>query len=268
MNGTWMGTIDGTNKGSISLVLSEQGGKISGLILVNDIKFQSVSAKVEVAVSRDGKSLTGRTFEFQPIAEGNPTKGTISAEILENGLELKGEWKTDIGTQGAFVAFKRIEDQDSKPAAPTAFISKPVNLPPCRLGVNELAGLLSLLMKDIAPDVQPSFTVNYRGSTYFKTSIKAFTEDRALPRRMNDLAITINELNSNKGYKVVNVSFKQFDNNTLSVSDDDSTWANGRAREIEDYVTQHKSVSTEFFSKYGGNLNGIIFLISAGVPRL
>ncbi len=183
MNGTWMGTIDGTNKGSISLMLSEQAGRLSGLILVNDIKFQPVSAKVEVTVSRDGKTLTGRTFEFQPAIEGNPTRGTISAEILENGLELRGEWKTDIGTQGAFVAFKRVED--SKPPAPTAFISKPANLPPCRLGVNELAGLLSLMMKDIAPDVQPAFTVNYRGSTYFKTSIKAFTEDRALPRKMN-----------------------------------------------------------------------------------
>lgn len=154
MEGKWIGIVEGTNKGDIALTLSEKDGKLSGFVFVNDIKFQSVAAKIDAAISRDGKTLTGRATEFQPVSESNPKTGTLEAEILEDGLELKGKWKTDIGTEGNFLAFKRIGEQNSQQTAPTAFISKPVNLPPCRLGVNKLAGLLGLMMKDIAFGVE------------------------------------------------------------------------------------------------------------------
>jgi hypothetical protein len=143
---------------------------------------------------------------------------------------------------------------------PTAFLSKPITLSACKLDARELAGLILLMIKDIDPSVQPTFTVNYRGSSFLKVGIDAFIKDTALPRIINSMLISVNEYNMGKGYKVVNINFNPTEGNTAYVSGNSDTWVNGRAAEIEDYINRYKSKTNFIFSKFGPVINSIIFL--------
>ena len=75
------------------------------------------------------------------------------------------------------------------------------------------------------------------------------------------MSITVNEANYSKGYKVINLNFKPVEGNTLQVSGDNSTWVNGRAAEIEDYVSRYSNKVSMLFTKHGPNFNSLIFLI-------
>lgn len=256
MKGKWIGIIDGTNKGQCILDLQEKEGKTEGSFFLHDIKFQNLNGKLELEI-RNNK-FTGKVFDFLPNTEGNPRSADLKGDIGESGDEIKGEWSTDIGTKGTLHLFKHKEAFVNP--VPTAFISKPFKLPACKMDARELGGLLALMMRDIAPNVQPTFVINYRGSSFFKMGLDAFIKDTALPRIINDMTISFNEPSAQSGYKVVNLNFKPSDDNNASISGDNPTWVNGRAAEIEDYVSRYKSKSTVFFTKYGPIINSIIFL--------
>jgi hypothetical protein len=257
MKGKWIGIIDGTNKGQCVLDLQEKEGKTEGSFFLHDIKYQNLNGKLELEI-KDNK-FTGKVFDFTPNTEGNPKSASLKGEIGESGEEIKGEWSTDVGTKGTLHLFKHKEEVFLSPV-PTAFISKPFKLPACKMDARELGGLLALMMKDIAPNVQPTFVINYRGSSFFKMGLEAFIKDTALPRIINDMTISFNEPNTQSGYKVVNLNFKPSEDNNASISGDNPTWVNGRAAEIQDYVSRYKSKSTVFFTKYGPIINSIIFL--------
>jgi hypothetical protein len=265
MQGKWIGIIDGTNKGQCVLDLQEKDGKTQGVFFIHDIKYQNLNAKIELEIKNN--KFTGRAFDFMPRIEGNPTSANIKGEIAEAEEEIKGEWNTDIDTKGTLHLFKHKESFVNP--APTAFISKPVKLPACKLDARELGGLLALMMRDIEPSVQPTFTINYRGSSFFKVGLDAFIKDTALPRIINDMTIAFNEYNTQKGYKIVTLNFKPTDENNAFVSGDNPTWVNGRATEIEDYINRFKSKSSIIFTKYGNVINSIIFLsVLVALPSL
>ena len=256
MIGKYIGIIDGTNKGQCVLEFYEKNGKTDGLIFIYDIKYQNLNAKVDIEI--EGNKFLGKAHDFKPDTESNPKIAEIKGKFFEDGEEIKGEWKTDIETEGSFHLFKHREAFVNP--VPTAFLSKPINLPACKLDARELAGLLLLIIKDMDSSVQPTFTVNYRGSSFFKVGINAFINDTAIPKIINDMVISVNEYNTAKGYKIVNLNFKPTDGSSAYVSGDNPTWVNGRAAEIEDYIKRYKSKSNIIFTKFGPVINSIIFL--------
>lgn len=256
MKGKWIGIIDGTNKGQCILELQEKYGKTEGAVFIYDIKYRSLNAKIEIELK--DKKFTGRAYDFKPNSDGSPKEATIKGEILEEGEEINGEWSTDIASKGNMHLFKHKENFVNP--MPTAFLSKPINLPACKLDAREFAGLILLIIKDINLGVQPTFTVNYRGASFFKVGIDAFIKDTAIPRIINNMQISVNEYNLGKGYKIVNLNFNPIDGNSAYVSGDNDTWVNGRATEIEDYIKRYQSKTNVVFTKFGPVTNSIIFL--------
>ena len=257
MIGKYIGVIDGTNKGQCVLNLQEQNGRTEGFIFIYDIKYPTLNAKVELEIKDN--IFHGRAHDFKPELQDNPKTAKIHGEISENGEEIKGEWETDVETEGKFHLFRHKETSVSP--TPTAFVYKPIKLPACKLGIKEFAGLLMLMMKDIEPSVQPTFAVNYRGSSFLRVGIDAFVKDRTIPRIINDMSVAINEHNIQKGYKVVNLNFKPTEDSNANVSGENPTWVNGRTAEIQDYIDRYKSKSNIIFTKFGPIVNGILFLM-------
>src|SRR3989339_1713040 len=150
----YIGIIEGTNKGHCVLSVDRVDGKIQGNLFIHDIHNQNLNAKIDFV--EKGNTFQAKAYDFNPDTEGNPKTAELTGQIMEDGKEMFGEWKTDIKTEGTFRLFKHEEDLPVQASLPKAFLSKTVNLPACKLGINELAGLLMLIKQDVNQEVQPS----------------------------------------------------------------------------------------------------------------
>ncbi len=102
---SWTGIISGTNRGLVFLnfEISEEN-KIVGTLRFFDAEGITLSGKVEGSIK--GNVLEAKLFDFSPRQEGVPTEGTIILTISEDQKEMKGQWRTNIDTQGDCVLYK------------------------------------------------------------------------------------------------------------------------------------------------------------------
>ena len=85
--------------------------------------------------------------------------------------------------------------------------------------------------------------------------------DPSIPAVVYDLLISANEFVANLGSKVVTVTFKKHEPNTLFVSDYDRIWVEGKAAEIKEFLRDRESKAARFLRTHGPNLNSLIFLL-------
>ncbi len=102
---SWTGIISGTNRGLVFLnfEISEEN-KIVGTLRFFDAEGITLSGKVEGSIK--GNVLEAKLFDVSPRQEGVPTEGTIILTISEDQIEMKGQWRTNIDTQGDCVLYK------------------------------------------------------------------------------------------------------------------------------------------------------------------
>lgn len=104
LSGTWAGTISGTNVGSFTLELKQQDGQISGILRLTDFNFGQFiyDCTGNIDDNRIQLHITPRAFpEAAQVSAGEVT-GTIQPDG-----SLTGNWTTEQGTAGTFLAFKR-----------------------------------------------------------------------------------------------------------------------------------------------------------------
>ncbi len=117
MWGQWIGQIEGTNTGLVSLSI-DRDSPFAGRIVVGDTSPAISSFHAKTTVKQDGNQITAKLTDFTPITLQNfpsrehslpylPKKGQFTGK-LEGNL-LRGDWKTDIKTEGKFILFNKEE---------------------------------------------------------------------------------------------------------------------------------------------------------------
>jgi hypothetical protein len=130
MWGQWIGQFNGTNSGLLTLNI-DQDRPYTGRLLVVDSDLQKVSFHAKVSLRVSDSRLDGQLQDFtlswdsslilgkpvQELRQHWPQTGEISGEIYKDGgrEQLSGNWETDIGTTGAFLA-QKYEPVSASPA--------------------------------------------------------------------------------------------------------------------------------------------------------
>ena len=101
----WAGIISGTNRGSVILELQYlEGNRVTGSLKIYDPYEANLSCELEGTST--GKSVSGKIYNFQPQGEGVPTSGSVNLILDEGGKEMKGNWETNINTNGECMLYK------------------------------------------------------------------------------------------------------------------------------------------------------------------
>lgn len=101
----WTGIISGTNRGLVFLNFEiDKENKVAGTFQLYDAEDINLSGKVDGDIK--GNMLEAKIFDITPEQEGVPTEGTVNLTISEDQKEMKGQWRTNIDTQGECVLYK------------------------------------------------------------------------------------------------------------------------------------------------------------------
>jgi hypothetical protein len=111
LTGSWLGHIVGTNSGTLTAQLTQDGQQVQGEIALSDFATGATSAVV------DGR-LLGQQFEaalhtFKGSAPVVPKSGRLVGHVSEDGKNISGDWSTDIGTNGRFQLSK--DESEAQP---------------------------------------------------------------------------------------------------------------------------------------------------------
>ncbi|MBW8000855.1 MAG: hypothetical protein FVQ80_02380 [Planctomycetes bacterium] len=101
----WTGIVKGTNNGVLTLQFEYiNETTIAGTFTLIDADTINVTAKVEG--HKDGNIIKGNLLDFEPKAEGVPTKGDVELTLSEDETKMEGTWQTDVGTKGDCVLYR------------------------------------------------------------------------------------------------------------------------------------------------------------------
>lgn len=264
LTGRWIGLVSGTNRGHVLIdILKEDGDSVTGSVVLLDLDNPSLTAKL--SGKRTGLNIIAELSEFKPAADGFPKTGNLTATVDQGFKEMKGNWSTDISTEGAFQVYK--EQQANTPSSgqllagqPKSFATRTEVLPTCYLDVQGLAGLISIAVRGTAV-TSPMFTFSEQGDTAIRMGIETFAKDPTLPDRLHDFSITLNEQWESKGYRNVQLNFTKYQQNTVTVTGEDGTWVRGKVAEIVSFLRRHQTPVNSFYRRYGTWINSIIFFI-------
>jgi len=119
--GQWIGSIKGTNQGSIILSI-DHDRPYTGRISLHDQTGDRASQIISVELNISGKNINGKLYDFIPLDDNylprldlineawNPKSGSLSGTI-SNDEKIIEAWKTGIGTEGKF-DFTKFEPLD------------------------------------------------------------------------------------------------------------------------------------------------------------
>src|SRR5438093_7859790 len=109
--GSWFGHIAGTNRGAVSVVLQQgaSGQFVVGRAHIRDGAYGALHGLIDGQF--DGHQLKARITTITSNAPVSPTVVEIVAVLDPAGKELKGEWKSDIGTSGTLMLTRDAQDQ-------------------------------------------------------------------------------------------------------------------------------------------------------------
>lgn len=123
--GRWIGRIEGTNSGNFLLDIEQRDGKLSGRARLND------AAHGVSAFDAAGETTGGQLVLDLAPKEVMPGIAIAPAKVqgvLQNDGSIRGDWQTELGTAGTFVAVREQQIQqglnsfDPQAAAATAIL--------------------------------------------------------------------------------------------------------------------------------------------------
>lgn len=98
--GYWTGEIKGTNQGGLTLDIRQEGSELFGTATLSE------PALGEYEYSIQGKAASEMSLRLVPVRKsGNFNLGSVQAICsIDDDGQLTGRWKSDIGTEGIFLA--------------------------------------------------------------------------------------------------------------------------------------------------------------------
>ena len=255
--GTWNGKIYGTNTGNISIQLIQTKNKLEGKVRLMDDAFGIVvyEAKGE---ANDNVNLSLKPIQFPENIEIKDVK--VTATLNEQG-HLQGEWDSELGTGGTFLAFPHgsVSQTINRSHTPEQLYNKSVPVGSVRLYGNDIEKLIQAVKKDFVQG-RVVITYDFRGHKIIKYA-EDFLEEIAEIDRLKALTINIQEPESNGINRSVTVELAEYHGSVIRVSSPNETWVIGKSEALKKVIADYESSIVTNYRKYGLDFNFIIFLL-------
>src|SRR5579864_6592419 len=135
LGGRWIGRVEGTNAGNFLLDMEQRDGKLSGQARLNDATYGVSAFDVKGETSDGHLVLDLVPREVLPGVQIAPAK---VRGAVQDDHSIRGEWQTEQGTAGTFVAVREQQVQhglntfDPQAAGATAIAyEKTTRIPSC-----------------------------------------------------------------------------------------------------------------------------------------
>lgn len=255
----WAGRVYGTNTGNLFLEFDTTEGQLSGTLRVMDNLFGLTVYRV--TGSFDGTlKLIG---ELRQAPQG-VTAGSIEASaVLTPRGNLKGEWRSSIGTAGTFEAYPHgsassEQGTDTADDVPEQIFTSAIPLGAVRLYAKDLWKLTQFIGRDF---LKGRMVVTYaaRGNEVAKY-LEDFRKEAGALGELRQLRLTIQEPVAHGINKVVVVDLNSRGKNEIRVQGIDESWVIGKAESTARVLRAWERSLVTTYKKFGLTLNQTIFL--------
>lgn len=219
------------------------------------------------------------TAEFS-VAVQLPNKGRLRGSLDDTGLVMTGEWATDLNSEGRFVLVHgpKIDPALQEPPVQTREVQTPEpeamqNSPlltttlfagTVRLGRPDLGRLVEVVRNGMSVE-DPAINLSHNGREYIHLGMQSLEAEASLPAIVETIIISASEPASKTGNRTVVVRLTKEGPNSIFVSGYDRVWVEGKASQVDLFLSSRKSRFAGFWRKYGNNANGVLFLILLGL---
>lgn len=255
----WAGRVFGTNTGNLFVELDSSGDRVAGTVRLMDTQFGLTVYKV--TGSFDGTlRLKGEPTQVQDGVIAGALD--ITATLTPEG-NLRGQWKSSLGTGGTFEAYPHdVLPPDQRAASPLTipeqFFTSNVSLGAIRLYAKDLWELVAFIRKDFVVG-RPVVTYTVRGNEatkYFEDFQKEATTFGDLRR----IKINIQEPEAHGINKVVTIELNPTGQNEIRAQGINESWVVGKAEAIARTLRPFERGLVTTYKKFGLTLNQGIFL--------
>jgi hypothetical protein len=252
----WAGHIYGTNTGKIFLEISGSNENLVGTLRLADDQFGLAILEVTGVFSEGVLKLGGHVTEGPEGVAFGEVEAT--AKLQPNGT-LSGEWKSTLGTGGAFQLFPHLGTRESalQPTGPEQVYTTTRDLGVLRLYKDDILGLIATL-KSKFPTSKVVVSHTQRGAdlAQYADEFEAGVEsvDRLHWIKLNVLAV-----DSPNTPRIVTIDLGPQYNRVVTQGADES-WVLGEAEVISSSLRRREQKLSTRIGKYGVNLNLLIAL--------
>jgi len=220
----WAGRIYGTNTGNIFVDFDTSGVEVSGTLRLMDSLFGL--SVYHLAGTFDGTlRLHGEPTQSEPGVNAGSIE--VTAVLTPEG-QLRGEWRSSIGTAGTFEAYPHDlppPDQKAVPGAtqvPEQIYTSTLTLGALRLYAKDVWELAQFIMRDF---VVGRMVVTYavRGNEVTKY-LEDFQKEAGTLRVLRRIKLTIQEPEAHGINKVVVVDLNSLGQNEIRVQGINESW--------------------------------------------
>jgi hypothetical protein len=262
--------------------LDRQGDALSGQLLLIEPGLGTTRARI-LGTWTDKEGIEAEIDQFTAefsVAIQLPQKGRLQGTLDAAGSVISGQWQTDAGTGGRFVlvygpkidpalpaqAATKGEVQPPQPVSASLgpLVTTTLTLGTVRLDRDALANLVEVLRNGLSVE-NPAINVSHQGHEMIHLGMQSLDREPSLPVIVETVIISASEPTNNTGNRTVVVRLTKDGPNTIFVSGYDQVWVEGKARQVELFLSNHMSRFAGFWRKYGNNANGVLFLILLGL---
>jgi hypothetical protein len=256
----WAGQIFGTNTGKIFAEFENTEIGFSGVLRLLDDRFG-------IAVYDVNGTFDGVTVEF----EGKPKQAAedvgltsirAKASLTPEG-NLRGQWESEAGTGGTFVAFPHDTPHQESPAPgalPERLHTATRKLGAIRLYRADVIELIAFLGRDFTA---PRVVVTYyeRGN---EISVHASQFEKYFDRlgELRFLKLWVQEPEAYGLNRNASIELNADGVNEVRTQGVQESWVIGKAESLASRLRLNEKALFTTFRKYGLNINGILFLIA------
>ncbi len=261
INKKWAGHIYGTNTGNIYIEFEEPVNDASLIGTLSILDNQLGAAKYALAGTyTDSLILTGTPTLVRDGVEA----GSIWAQAkLTSDGNLRGDWKSEIGTAGTFVAYPHGNEMDqlrSKDGIgpPEQLFTARKQIGALRLYAQDIAVLAQVAKGDFSSG-RAIVTYSVRGSEVTRY-LEDFTTDAPNLGELRKFKFHIQEPDAHGVNKVVTIDLNTFGSNDVTVQGVNESWVVGKLESIARALSEYESALVTNYKKFGLSLNQSIFL--------
>lgn len=261
----WAGHIYGTNTGKVFLEISGPNDNLVGTLRLADDQFGLAILEVGGSFADGVLNLGAHVTE----APEGVTFGEVAAtaKLQQNGT-LSGEWKSTLGTGGAFQLFPHVGSRESalQPTGPEQLYTTARDLGVLRLYKNDILALIAPL-KSKFPTSKVVVSHTQRGADLAQYADE-FEASLGSVDRLHWIKLNVQATDSPNTPRIVTIDLGSKFNRVVTQGADES-WVLGEAEAIASSLKEREQRLSTKIGKYGVNLNLLIALAALVVlPEL
>jgi hypothetical protein len=157
-----------------------------------------------------------------------------------------------------------VQTPQAEPVPVTPLLTTTLSLGAVRLDRSDLANLVEVIKNGMSIE-NPAINLSHHGRESIHLGMQSLEKEPSLPAIVETVIINASEPTYRSGDRTVVVRLIKDGPNTIFVSGHDAVWVEGKARQVEYFLSNHKSKLAGFWRKYGNNANSILFLLLLGL---